>query len=238
MSGSGADQRAGRVSAQAHNPPLRARRGGLRRACTDALVRAEPRNAVISEKRERCDPREAIERRWIGNKDAYAMAGHDRRPAPTFWTAALLAVVPVVAASVLGQLATFPNLDSWYRTLAKPPLSPPDWVFGPVWTSLYALMAYAAWRVLRRPRDEAGRSAGLALYFGQLVMNALWSWMFFAMHSPLGGLLNIVPQWLLIVATTRSFRRLDRVAGYCLVPLLGWVGFAAVLNFQIWQLNR
>jgi translocator protein len=153
------------------------------------------------------------------------------------WVYGVLAVTPVIAATVLGQLATLPNLESWYRSLEKPALSPPNWVFGPVWTTLYALMAYAAWRVLRLPGNTPGRTTGLILYFGQLAVNALWPWLFFGLHSPLAGLLNIVPQWLLILATTERFRQIDRIAGYCLVPLATWVAFAAILNFKVWELN-
>ena len=112
----------------------------------------------------------------------------------------VLAVASVVAVSVLGQLATFPNLAPWFAGLAKPPFSPPNWIFGPVWTTLYGLMAFAAWRVLRLPPSPA-RNRALVLFFAQLALNAAWSWMFFAAHSPLLGLLNIIPQFWLIVAT-------------------------------------
>ncbi|WP_043879300.1 TspO/MBR family protein [Azorhizobium caulinodans] len=148
-----------------------------------------------------------------------------------------LAVLPVVAASVLGQIATFPNLAPWYAGLVKPAFNPPNWIFGPVWTTLYVLMAYAAWRILRLPEATPGRSTALTLFFLQLVLNAAWSWMFFYLHSPLLGVLNIGPQWLVILATIGAFWRLDRLAGACLVPLAAWVGFASVLNFTLWQLN-
>jgi translocator protein len=149
-----------------------------------------------------------------------------------------LAVASVFAASVVGQLATYPNLAPWYAGLAKPNFNPPNWIFGPVWTSLYALMAFAAWRILRVRQHSAARRWALSLFFVQLVLNAAWSWMFFWLHNPLLGLLNIVPQLLFILATVASFRRLDRVAAWCLVPLAVWVGFASILNFSIWSLNR
>lgn len=149
----------------------------------------------------------------------------------------LIAVLPVAAASVLGQIATYPNIATWYAGLAKPPFNPPDWVFAPVWTALYGLMAYSAWRLLRVPTGTPGRAAALTLFFAQLTLNALWSWLFFALHSPLAGLLNIVPQCLLILATIDRARRLDRVPALCLVPLAVWVTFATALNFEIWRLN-
>ncbi len=149
---------------------------------------------------------------------------------------AALAVAAVVAASLLGQSATYPNLAPWYAGLVKPSFNPPNWVFAPVWTSLYLLMAFAGWRILRQPPSPPRRTA-LILFFSQLVLNVAWSWMFFAAHSPLLGLVNIVPQWLVIVATIATFAKLDRLAAWCLTPLAAWVGYAAVLNGALWWLN-
>jgi benzodiazapine receptor len=148
---------------------------------------------------------------------------------------AALAIIPVVAALGVGQLATFPNLP-WHAGLIKPSFNPPNWIFGPVWTSLYALMAFAAWRLLRLPTSPARRTA-LILFYAQLALNMAWSWMFFAAHSPLLGLIDIGPQFLLILATLNAFRPLDRYATWALVPLAAWVGFACVLNYAIWSLN-
>lgn len=166
-------------------------------------------------------------------------ATRERAPilSPAGLRALSLAILPVVAASMLGQVATFPNLAPWYAGLAKPAFNPPDWIFGPVWTVLFVLMAYAAWRILSLPAGTPGRAAALALFFVQLAVNAAWSWMFFHLHSPLLGLANIVPQWLLILASIAAFRRVDRPAAWCLVPLAAWVAFASVLNFSIWRLN-
>jgi benzodiazapine receptor len=150
---------------------------------------------------------------------------------------ALAAALPVIAALALGQVATYPNLVPWYANLAKPVFTPPNWLFGPVWFALYAAMAVAAWRVLQQSKSS-GRSIALLLFFGQLLLNVAWSWMFFAAQSPLLGLLNIVVQFLAIVATLVVFMKLDRVAGWLLVPLAIWVGYAAILNFEIWRLNN
>ncbi len=150
---------------------------------------------------------------------------------------AIAALAAVVAASALGQLATYPNLAPWYAGLAKPSFNPPNWVFAPVWTALYALMAFALWRVLRLPKEVPGRQLGLALFATMLILNAAWSWMFFAAQSPLLGLVNIVPQTILVAATMIAFYRLDRPAGVALAPLAAWVAFAAILNFEIWRLN-
>jgi translocator protein len=149
---------------------------------------------------------------------------------------AAIALAAVIAVSLAGQIATTPNLTPWYATLAKPSFNPPDWIFAPVWSALYLLMAFALWRVLRLP-PSPGRRVALALFFVQLALNAAWSWMFFAAHSPLLGLINIVPQWITIVATLIAFARLDRAAACCLAPLALWVAYAAVLNAALWWLN-
>jgi benzodiazapine receptor len=148
-----------------------------------------------------------------------------------------VAVIPVAVASVIGQLATYPNLTPWYAGLAKPAFNPPNWVFGPVWTTLYVLMAFAVWRVLRLRRRTSTRRLGLTLFFVQLALNAAWSWMFFAAHSPLLGFINIVPQLMVISATVILFWRLNRVASWCILPLAVWVAFATALKFSIWSLN-
>ncbi len=163
-------------------------------------------------------------------------ASHSR-PRLGVLPALALAALPVAAASLLGQLAAAPNIPTWYAGLAKPGFTPPDWVFAPVWTTLYVLMAVAAWRLLRAPQGTPGRGAALALFYAQLALNAAWSWMFFAAQSPLLGLINIVPQWLTILAAVVAAQRADRIAAGLLAPLLVWVGYASVLNFEIWRLN-
>ena len=153
------------------------------------------------------------------------------------WLRASVAIVPVIAASLLGQWATYPNLASWYAGLVKPSFIPPNWIFAPVWTTLYLLMAYSVWRILKIAGRRAERRTALALFFLQLALNALWSCLFFGLHNSLAGLLNIALQFLLILATIDRFRRLDLLAALCLVPLAAWVAFAFLLNFEIWRLN-
>jgi tryptophan-rich sensory protein len=149
----------------------------------------------------------------------------------------VLAISVVATASAVGQLATYPNLAPWYAGLVKPSFNPPNSVFAPVWTTLYALMAFAVWRILRLPETSAARRLALTLFFAQLALNAAWSWMFFGVHNPLLGLINIVPQLLVILATIVAFYNVDKIAAWCLVPLAAWVCFATVLNFAIWKLN-
>ncbi|WP_296714989.1 TspO/MBR family protein [Rhodoblastus sp.] len=150
--------------------------------------------------------------------------------------AALIAVALVFFDSLLGQLATFPNLVPWYQDLAKPWFTPPNFVFGPAWTLLYALMALAFWRILILP-PQPGRSLAIGLFLAQLALNVVWSFAFFAAHSPLLGLIDIIPQELLVIATALAFWRLDRLAGLCLLPLALWVAYATALNFEVWRLN-
>ena len=148
-----------------------------------------------------------------------------------------LAIVAVASASALGQLATYPNLAPWYAGLTKPTFNPPNWIFGPVWTTLYVLMAFAVWRILRLPQTSAARRLALIFFFIQLALNAAWSWMFFGANNLLLGVINIIPQFLVILATVIAFYRLDKIAGWCLLPLAAWVAFACVLNVAIWRLN-
>jgi tryptophan-rich sensory protein len=140
-------------------------------------------------------------------------------------TFAVFALGVVAATSILGQIATYPNLVPWYA--GKPSFNPPNWIFAPVWTALYALMAFALWRILRaRKPSGMERRYAVGLFLLLLALNAAWSWMFFWAHSPLLGLINIVPQFVVILATVINFARLDSLAAVCLLPLVGWVAFA------------
>lgn len=140
-----------------------------------------------------------------------------------------------VAVSAIGAVASI-EASSFYGQLVQPAWAPPGWLFGPVWTLLFALMAVAAWLVWRGGGFRANRVA-LILFLVQLVFNALWSWLFFAWQ--LGGLAfaDILLLWLLIVATLVAFWRVRALAGALLLPYLLWVSFAAALNYSVWQLN-
>jgi tryptophan-rich sensory protein len=122
----------------------------------------------------------------------------------------------------------------WYPTIAKPAWTPPSWLFGPVWTILYAMMGVAAWLVWRR----VGWSGALVWFAIQLALNATWSPVFFGLHRLGLALVNIGLLWLAILGTTIAFWRVAPVAGGLFVPYLAWVSFATALNFAIWQLNR
>lgn len=147
-----------------------------------------------------------------------------------------VSIVVCFGAAGLGSLFTTPSIESWYVTLRKPPWTPPNWLFGPVWTALYLGMAIAAWLVWRRVGVSGGKLA-LTLFALQLVLNVCWSAIFFSAHMPGFAFADIVLLWLLILATVVSFWPISRVAGWLMVPYLLWVAFAAALNYTIWRLN-
>lgn len=126
--------------------------------------------------------------------------------------------------------------DEWYRGLKKPAWNPPNWLFGPVWTLLYLLMAIAAWLVWREHGVLAAAPA-LAFFVLQLVLNAAWSWLFFGRHAIAGALVDILILWVTILITLVLFWRLVPAAGALLLPYLAWVSFATILNATILALN-
>lgn len=150
---------------------------------------------------------------------------------------AVVAALPVAAASILGSWATYPEIAGWYAGLKKPSFNPPNWIFGPVWTTLYVMMAVAFWRILRGAGAAPGRGAAITAFLAQITLNALWSFAFFAANSPLAGLVVIAALWIAIVVTILAFARIDGLAAWLLAPYLAWVSFAALLNFALWRLN-
>lgn len=135
-----------------------------------------------------------------------------------------------------GSIFTRSSVESWYQMLRKPPLTPPGWVFGPVWTLLYIMMGFAAYLVARVGlRDSA---VALGAYALQLGLNLLWSALFFGMRQPLWGLVDIIFLWVKILLTMLLFFRLSHWAGWLMAPYLVWVTFASYLNLAIWLMNR
>ena len=142
----------------------------------------------------------------------------------------------IIGSLAAGWVGSMFMPGEWYAALAKPAWTPPGAVFGPVWTILYVLMGVAAWLVWRKA-GFAGAGTALTLFIVQLVLNALWSYLFFGAHQLLPAFIEVVVLWVLILATMLSFWRIIPAAGVLLIPYLCWVAFAATLNFQIWRLN-
>jgi translocator protein len=150
-----------------------------------------------------------------------------RRPLYAF----LIVTLGVGAA---GSLFTKPNIPTWYAALNHPAMAPPNWVFAPVWTTLYIVMAFAAWRVWR---ITGLKSAEMAAFAMQLALNLFWSAVFFALHRIGAALIEIAVLDLAILVTTLLFLRRDRLAGLLMLPTLVWTVFATVLNHAFWRLN-
>jgi len=138
-------------------------------------------------------------------------------------------------AGVIGSVFTFPAIGSWYASLAKPWFTPPSWVFGPVWTILYALMGIAAGLVWHAKKTLAHPT--LKIYFGQLGLNVIWSLLFFGLRSPLLALIEIIALWIAIALTIRAFYPISKNAAMLLIPYILWVTVATALNAGVWLLN-
>ena len=134
----------------------------------------------------------------------------------------------------LGSTVTTPSIDTWYATLNKPFFNPPNWIFGPVWSLLYFLMGISSFLVWKKQRKI---KTPLKIYGVQLVLNFLWSYLFFGLHRPSLSLFEIIILWIFILMTIKSFYKVDKVAGYLLIPYIAWVSFAAFLNYSIVILN-
>lgn len=140
------------------------------------------------------------------------------------------------AAAGIGGAFTSSSVDGWYRTIQKPDWNPPNWVFGPVWTALYLMMAVAAWLVWRSA-PWARTWGALSLFAVQLALNVIWSGVFFGLRSPGLAFGTIVALWLAIAATIVGFWGRSSAAAALMLPYLAWTTFAAALNFAIWRLN-
>lgn len=154
----------------------------------------------------------------------------------TRWIGLAIFIVICVSAGGLGAIATRPEIEVWYKSIEKPSWNPPDYVFGPVWTTLFVMMGIAAWLVWKPGGFKAAKQS-LTLFAVQINLNVAWSWIFFGMHQQGWAFVEIVILWVAIVATTVAFFLKSKIAGWLMVPYLAWVSFASVLNFAIWQLN-
>lgn len=140
-------------------------------------------------------------------------------------------------AGLLGSLFTVRNIDTWYKGLNKPVFSPPNWIFGPVWTLLYLMMGISAFLIWQNGWKRKEVKSALLVFMIQLVLNALWSIIFFGNRAPLAGFVEILFLWTAILVTIILFWKISKTAGILLLPYIAWVSFAAVLNFSLWRLN-
>jgi benzodiazapine receptor len=149
----------------------------------------------------------------------------------------VVSVILCQMAGFLGFLFTAPAIPTWYATLKKPFFTPPNWIFSPVWVSLFILMGlslFFVWRGTNHPRLKTA----FIFFFVQLILNVLWSIFFFGFKSPFLGLVDIVLLWIAILLTIQYFSKVSKFAGALLLPYLFWVSFATLLNFSLWILNR
>jgi translocator protein len=152
------------------------------------------------------------------------------------WLYLALWIVGCLAIAGIGGRWTGSEVPGWYRTITKPSFNPPSWIFGPVWTTLYILMAIAAWLVAESP-DSQSRSLGLGLFVFQLALNLAWSWIFFHRHAIGPAAVEVAVLWCAIGATTLVFSRVSLTSAWLMAPYWAWVTFASILNAAIWRLN-
>ena len=152
------------------------------------------------------------------------------------WLSLVPFLLACFAAAGVGSVATSGSVKTWYPQLNKPEWNPPNWVFGPVWTILYAMMAISVWLVWRET-GWAGAKLPLTLFAIQLFLNTMWSILFFGMHAIGAAFADILLLWMMIVATAVAFSSVSFLAAWLLIPYLTWVAFASYLNFRIWQMN-
>lgn len=154
-------------------------------------------------------------------------------------TKILIVVVTCLCIGYFSGIITRESIQDWYPTLIKPGFNPPNWLFAPVWSMLYAMMGVAAGLVWHRmDTDRINVRKGLQFFAIQLALNFLWSYLFFGLHNPLLALAELAVLWLMIFETYIVFRKVDKIAGMLLLPYLAWVSFAGILNAAICWLNR
>ena len=149
----------------------------------------------------------------------------------------VISIVICLAAGAVGSIFTADAIPGWYATLNKPSFNPPNWLFGPVWTLLYIMMGVSLFLIWKEGTGNALVKPALSIFIAQLVLNLLWSVVFFGMQSISGGLVIIILLWIAIIFTITKFQKISTTAGILLIPYLLWVSFASVLNFFFYRLN-
>lgn len=149
----------------------------------------------------------------------------------------VITIIVSQLAGVIGSVFTVSSIPNWYAVLQKPSFSPPNWIFGPVWVTLYLLMGVAAFLVWRHGFERREVRRALAIFGGQLVLNTLWSIIFFGLRNPFWAFVEIIVLWLAILVMIFAFYKISRPAAYLLLQYILWVSFAGYLNYSIWILN-
>jgi len=146
----------------------------------------------------------------------------------------IVSIIICQGAGFIGSIFTTPKIGSWFAGLIKPSFNPPNWIFAPVWTSLFLLMGIALFLVIQgKPLPKFA----LIAFVVQLILNILWSYLFFGLQNPMIAFMEIIILWLAILTTIYLFWPINKTAAYLLIPYIAWVSFASVLNFSLWRLN-
>lgn len=140
-------------------------------------------------------------------------------------------------AGLIGSVFTMSKIPTWYKTLVRPELAPPNWVFGPVWTTLFILMGIALYLVWKQGTDKKDVRVALYIFGSQLILNVLWSIIFFGLQNPGAAFVEIISLWITILLSIIYFYKISKPASYLLIPYIAWVSFASYINFMIWWLN-
>ncbi|MBI5554219.1 MAG: tryptophan-rich sensory protein [Candidatus Diapherotrites archaeon] len=148
----------------------------------------------------------------------------------------IIAILICQLAGVIGSVFTFPAITEWYSELIKPTFTPPSWVFGPAWITLYTLMGIALF-VVWQERTNKRIQKGILLFGIQLALNTGWSVLFFGLRQPFYAFIEIILLWLVLAFTLREFLKINKTAAYLLLPYLAWVSLAMALNYSVWVLN-
>ena len=150
----------------------------------------------------------------------------------------IISIVIPVAIGASAGFFTATGVDSWYQTINKPLWNPPNWIFAPVWMTLYVIMGIALFLVWKSDTSEALKKRAITLFAIQLVVNFFWSFIFFNQQQPGWALVEIIAMWVSILLTIFAFAKVNKTAAWLLVPYISWVSFATILNYTIWQLNK
>jgi len=156
---------------------------------------------------------------------------------PSLTVKLIICIVGCVALGSIGGIATASSIDTWYANVNKPSFNPPNWLFAPVWTTLFTLMGIALALVWHEGLENDLVKKGLTFFGIQFALNMLWSWLFFGFQQPLWAFVEIIVLWVFIFLTIQTFFKIKKISGWLMVPYILWVSFASILNFYIWQLN-